>query len=71
MEETLDEIEKRLPTHFFFRANRQYIINKKFVLSAEVYFNNRLLVNFAVKTQEEIIISRKKTTLFKNWLIGA
>jgi len=70
LEETLDEIEKRLPKQFFFRANRQFIVQKKYVSTAEIYFNNRLLVHLSVKTTEEIIISREKTALFKNWLIG-
>jgi len=71
LEETMDEIEKRLPAQLFFRANRQFIIQKKYVLNAEIYFNNRLLVRLSVKTTEEIIISREKAALFKNWLIGA
>ncbi len=71
LDETMDEIEKRLPAQFFFRANRQFIIQKKYVSTAEIYFNNRLLVRLTVKIPEEIIISREKTALFKNWLMGA
>ena len=67
---TLDDLEKRLPFQTFFRANRQYIIHKKFVENAEIYFNNRLIVNLLVKTPEDIIISREKTALFKSWLTG-
>lgn len=70
LEENMDEIEKRLPTHLFFRANRQFIIQKKFVSNAEIYFNNRLIVRLILKTPEDIIISREKTSLFKSWLIG-
>jgi two-component system LytT family response regulator len=71
LEETMDEIEKRLPTQLFFRANRQFIIQKKYVSNAEIYFNNRLIVHLSVKTPEDIIISREKTAFFKNWLTGA
>ncbi len=71
LEETLDEIEKRLPAQLFFRANRQFIIQKKYVSNAEIYFNNRLIVRLTLKTPEDIIISREKTALFKNWLTGA
>jgi two-component system, LytTR family, response regulator LytT len=71
LEETMDEIEKRLPQQQFFRANRQFIIQKKYILNAEIYFNNRLLVKLSIKTPEDIIISREKTTSFKSWLIGA
>lgn len=71
LEETMDEIEKRLPVQLFFRANRQFIIQKKYVSNAEIYFNNRLLVHLTIKTPDAIIISREKTALFKNWLIGS
>jgi len=70
LDETMDEIEKRLPAHLFFRANRQFIIQKKYVSNAELYFNNRLLVHLCLKTPEDIIISREKTSLFKDWLTG-
>lgn len=70
LEESMDEIEKRLPPKLFFRANRQFIIQKKYILNAEIYFNNRLLVHLTVKTKSDIIISREKSTLFKNWLMG-
>ena len=71
LEETMDEIEKRLPQQLFFRANRQFIIQKRFILNAEIYFNNRLRVKLSIKTPEDIIISREKTTSFKSWLTGA
>ena len=69
LEETMDEIEKRLPSQFFFRANRQFIIQKRYVLNAEIYFNNRLIVRLSVKTPEDITISSEKKSLFKSWLI--
>lgn len=70
LDETIDEIEKRLPMQLFFRANRQFIVQKKFISTAEIYFNNRLLLRLKVKTPEDIIISREKTTQFKSWLAG-
>jgi DNA-binding LytR/AlgR family response regulator len=71
VEETMDTIENRLPAQLFFRANRQFIIQKKYVVSAENYFNNRLIVHLSVKTPEDILISREKATAFKNWLTGS
>jgi two-component system LytT family response regulator len=68
LNETLEEIENRLPTELFFRANRQFIIQKKFVVNAELYFNNRLVVHLKQKTPEKIIISREKAGAFKEWL---
>jgi two-component system LytT family response regulator len=68
LNETLEEIENRLPADLFFRANRQFIIQKKFVVNAELYFNNRLVVHLKQKTPEKIIISREKAGAFKEWL---
>jgi two-component system LytT family response regulator len=68
--ETLEEIENRLPGDLFFRANRQFIIQKRFVTNAELYFNNRLIVHLTGKTSEKIVISREKVNLFKEWLTG-
>jgi two-component system LytT family response regulator len=70
MNETLEEIENRLPADSFFRANRQFIIHKKYVVNAELYFNNRLVVHLKLKTPEKIIISREKAGDFKEWLSG-
>jgi two-component system, LytTR family, response regulator LytT len=68
LEETLDQIESRLPKDRFFRANRQIIIQRNHIANAEVYFNNRLLVRLDSKFSEKIIISRDKAPLFKDWL---
>jgi two-component system LytT family response regulator len=68
--EKLEEIEKQLPYELFFRANRQFIIQKKFVKNAELYFNNRLIIHLTMEPPEKIIISREKATSFKEWLIG-
>ena len=69
LEETLEEVETRLSTTYFFRANRQFIIQKRFISDVEVYFNNRLIVHLKEKTPEQIIISREKATTFKQWLM--
>ncbi len=68
--EKLDEIQKQLPNDIFFRANRQFIIQKKYVKNAELYFNSRLIVHLTKNTPEKIVISREKAFPFKEWLIG-
>ena len=70
LEETLEEVETRLSPTYFFRANRQFIVQKRFVSNVELYFNNRLIVHLKEKTHEEIIISREKASNFKQWLMG-
>jgi len=68
LEETLDQIESRLPKDCFFRANRQFIITRNHIANAEAYFNSRLVVRLDIKLSEQIIISRDKAPLFKEWL---
>ena len=70
LDETLEEIESRLSPIDFFRANRQFIVQKRAITNAELYFNNRLMLHLKVKTPEDIIVSREKASSFKQWLMG-
>ena len=65
--QTLDEITEQLNPKLFFRANRQYLISKKSVADACVWFNGRLAINLKVPTSERIIISKAKVSEFKEW----
>ncbi len=65
---TLDELARLLEENLFFRANRQFIINLKachFFTNEE---NGKLAVNLGPLHDEEIVISQKKATAFKDWL---
>jgi two-component system, LytTR family, response regulator LytT len=64
---TLDALEQELSTNFY-RANRQFIINKNAVKEVSQYFARKLLVLPIVHCTEPIIISKAKTTEFLNWL---
>ncbi|MCX6296986.1 MAG: LytTR family DNA-binding domain-containing protein [Bacteroidetes bacterium] len=67
IDETLEEIELfNLP--ILFRANRQYIINRKAIKDASQYFSRKLVVNLSIPFTEQIIISKEKTPLFLSWL---
>jgi len=64
---SLDELARLLDESLFFRANRQFIINLKachFFTNEE---NGKLAVHLSVH-EEEVIISQKKSTAFKEWL---
>jgi two-component system response regulator LytT len=52
----------------FFRANRQFLINRKAVLDAFSYLSRKLLVTVCVPTEESITISKEKMPQFLNWL---
>jgi hypothetical protein len=65
---SLDELVKLLEEQHFFRANRQFIIN----LKACHYFTNeengKLAVHLVPSHEDEVVISQKRATAFKEWL---
>lgn len=65
---SLDELARLLQEELFFRANRQFIINIK----ACHYFTNeengKLAVQLNPPHEEEVIISQKRASAFKEWL---
>lgn len=64
---TLEELEN-LCGDVFFRANRQFLINKESVKEVEHYSLRKLFIKLHVKTEEEIIINKTKASAFLNWL---
>lgn len=66
--EKLEDIETLLNPDFFFRANRQFIIQRKSIQSLTLYFNGKLILNIKPNPLEKIIISKAKATQFKNWI---
>lgn len=65
---TMDELEQQLAPKLFFRANRQFIICINAVEHVYNYFNNKLKVTMRKNTDVEIIVSRDKAPLLKNWM---
>lgn len=64
---SLDDIEKQLDPKLFFRANRQFIIHIDAVNQLVNYFNRKLKIIIS-DSDFEIIVSREKSTLLKEWL---
>jgi len=64
----LDQLETMLDPQQFFRANRQFIINRDQILNVEYYFNRRLLVKLRCETPEKIIVSKIKSSEFLLWM---
>jgi two-component system response regulator LytT len=65
----LDELEEICGATFF-RANRQFLINKASVKEVVHYSLRKLFVNLTVATNEEVMINKVKSTAFLNWLKG-
>lgn len=70
LDERMEDIEARLPKNLFFRANRQFIVQRKYIDNAKHYSNNRLVLALTVRLADEIIVSREKVAQFKAWLTG-
>ncbi|UOU97463.1 LytTR family DNA-binding domain-containing protein [Chryseobacterium daecheongense] len=68
VEFTLEQLERELDPTLFFRANRQFIINKNAVDAVEYFFNGRLLVKIHPSPQEQILVSKAKAMHFRKWL---
>ncbi|MDP2386521.1 MAG: LytTR family DNA-binding domain-containing protein [Bacteroidota bacterium] len=67
IDETLEEIEL-LNSTTFFRANRQFIVNRKAVKDAAQHFSRKLILNLSIPFSEQITISKEKTPQFLKWL---
>jgi two-component system, LytTR family, response regulator LytT len=65
--QNLEELES-LCGNEFFRANRQYLINRKAVKDAAKYFNRKIIINLTVKYSEQILVGKLKATSFLQWL---
>ncbi len=60
---SLNSFEERLDPEHFFRANRKFIINLKWISTIENWFNGGLMVE--LKDGEKVEISRRQAIRFK------
>ena len=67
---SLDEVERVLDPVCFYRANRQFLINRTAVENAERYLSRRFVVKLNVETPEQVIVSKAKAADFLHWLEG-
>jgi DNA-binding LytR/AlgR family response regulator len=66
--QTMEEIEDLLNPKFFFRANRQYIINIQAVDTFRTDSYSKLIVQLKSPLSVTVDISREKAQAFKNWI---
>ena len=69
LDKSLDKIEQSLPSEFFFRLNRQYIIHRNTVKGFTKIENGKLNVLFfpSIYLPEQVPVSRTKAPEFKAW----
>ncbi|PWK69965.1 LytTR family two component transcriptional regulator [Mucilaginibacter oryzae] len=68
MEFTMEQLEQQLDPQLFFRANRQFIINRDAITEVDFYFNGRLAVKINPEPAERILISKARAPEFKSWM---
>jgi two-component system LytT family response regulator len=68
IDETMDFLENKLNHTDFFRANRQSIASRKSIIEVNNCFNGRLLLKTKPKIKEQILISKARVNIFRQWL---
>jgi len=66
--QTLEELEQQLNPKVFFRANRQFIVHIDAIKRLHNHFNGKLKIEIKNHDGVEILVSREKAQLLKNWL---
>jgi two-component system, LytTR family, response regulator LytT len=66
--QTMEELEQQLDPKLFFRANRQFIVHIDAIVRVHNYFNGKLKLAIKKNPDVEIVVSRDKAMLLKNWL---
>lgn len=67
--EKLEDIEASLNPENFFRANRQFIVQRRAILNLTNHFNGKLVLNLKPISTKRIIISKAKAPALKKWMI--
>ena len=65
MDGKLEDIEEDLNPEQFYRANRQFIINRDAIVNIKSYFNGKLIVVVNPVCDERLVVRKAKATEFK------
>ena len=68
MDFTIDALMKQLDPDAFFKANRQFIVNRKAITEVEFFFNSRLSIKTKPTPPEQILVSKARVPEFKIWM---
>ena len=68
---SLDTTMQSLDPMKFYRANKQYIVSRKYIKEIVIWFDSRLLVNMPIDLPEPLYVSKNKASDFKNWMTMA
>jgi len=65
---SLDQIERLVDPHQFFRVNRKYLVHISAIQEVVAYSSSRLRIQFKQSAIQDVIVSREKVSDFKSWL---
>jgi two-component system LytT family response regulator len=68
IDEKLEDIEEQLDPNQFFRANRQFIVQRKAIANMRLYFNGKLILSVNPKPIDQIVVSKAKAPQLKKWI---
>ncbi len=68
IDETIDQLFESLDTTKFYRINRGQIVAKISIERISPYFNHRVKLSITSPRDQEFIVSRQKTSDFKEWM---
>lgn len=66
--ETIDELFDTLDHNQFYKINRGQIVAKTAIQKIDPYFNHRVKLSITNPRDQEFIVSRPKTSDFKEWM---
>jgi DNA-binding LytR/AlgR family response regulator len=66
--QSLEELEQQLNPKLFFRVNRQFIVHIDSIKNLHNHFNGKLKIELKINSGVEVIVSRSKAALLKEWL---
>ncbi len=68
IDETIDQLYNSLDDTVFYRINRGQIVAKNSIEKIAPYFNHRVKLQIRNSRDQEFIVSRQKTSDFKDWM---
>ena len=66
----MEDLAELLDPAVFFRVNRSFILNIESITDVIIFSNSRLRIGTKPETEKEILVSREKVNVFKDWFNG-
>lgn len=63
----LEQLESQIGRNFY-RANRQFLVNRTAIKDVSQYFGRKLLINLTIPFKEKITVGKLKSGSFLDWL---